>query len=186
MEVGAEGWSGHLLRWGAGPGNGGTRNGDGEPARMELVMTALSRWNPFKEMEDLQGRLGSWMALPGRTATSKEALAVADWSPLVDITEDEKEFLLKVELPGVKREEVKVTVEDGVLMLSGERRFEKEEKDRKYHRIERAYGSFVRSFTLPEETPADKVAAEFKDGVLVIRLPKTTTPKPSPMEVKVA
>ncbi len=149
-------------------------------------MTALSRWNPFKEMEELQGRLGSWMGLPARATPGKEALTVADWSPLVDITEDEKEFLLKAELPGVKREEVKVTVEDGVLMLSGERRFEKEEKDKKYHRIERAYGSFVRSFTLPEETPADKVAAEFKDGVLLVHLPKTATPKPSPMEVKVA
>lgn len=149
-------------------------------------MIALSRWSPFKEMEELQGRLGSWMNLPGRATTSKEALAVADWSPLVDITEDDKEFLLKAELPGVKREEVKVTVEDGVLMLSGERRFEKEEKDKKYHRIERAYGSFMRSFTLPEETPADKVAAEFKDGVLLVHLPKAVTPKPSPMEVKVA
>ena len=149
-------------------------------------MIALSRWSPFKEMEELQGRLGSWMNLPGRTTTSKEALAVADWSPLVDITEDEKEFLLKAELPGVKREEVKVTVEDGVLTLTGERRFEQEEKEKRYHRIERAYGSFMRSFTLPEGTPADKVAAEFKDGVLLVHLPKTLTPKASPMEVKVA
>lgn len=149
-------------------------------------MIALSRWSPFKEMEELQGRLGSWMNLPGRTTTSKEALAVADWSPLVDITEDEKEFLLKAELPGVKREEVKVTVEDGVLTLTGERRFEREEKEKRYHRIERAYGSFMRSFTLPEGTPADKVAAEFKDGVLLVHLPKALTPKASPMEVKVA
>ena len=149
-------------------------------------MIALSRWSPFKEMEELQGRLGSWMNLPGRTTTSKEALAVADWSPLVDITEDEKEFLLKAELPGVKREEVKVTVEDGVLTLTGERRFEQEEREKRYHRIERAYGSFMRSFTLPEGTPADKVAAEFKDGVLLVHLPKALTPKASPMEVKVA
>jgi HSP20 family protein len=149
-------------------------------------MIAVSRWSPFKEMEELQGRLGSWMNLPGRTTTSKEALAVADWSPLVDITEDEKEFLLKAELPGVKREEVKVTVEDGVLTLTGERRFEQEEKEMRYHRIERAYGSFMRSFTLPEGTPADKVAAEFKDGVLLVHLPKALTPKASPMEVKVA
>ncbi len=149
-------------------------------------MIALSRWSPFKEMEELQGRLGSWMNLPGRTTTSKEALAVADWSPLVDITEDEKEFLLKAELPGVKREEVKLTVEDGVLTLTGERRFEQEEKEKRYHRIERAYGSFMRSFTLPEGTPADKVAAEFKDGVLLVHLPKALTPKASPMEVKVA
>lgn len=149
-------------------------------------MIALSRWSPFKEMEELQGRLGSWMNLPGRTTTSKEALAVADWSPLVDITEDEKEFLLKAELPGVKREEVKVTVEDGVLTLTGERRFDQEEKKKRYHRIERAYGSFMRSFTLPEGTPADKVAAEFKDGVLLVHLPKALTPKASPMEVKVA
>jgi HSP20 family protein len=153
---------------------------------MESVMIALSRWSPFKEMEELQGRLGSWMNLPGRTTTSKEALAVADWSPLVDITEDEKEFLLKAELPGVKREEVKVTVEGGVLTWTGERRFEREEKEKRYHRIERAYGSFMRSFTLPEGTPADKVAAEFKDGVLLVHLPKALTPKASPMEVKVA
>ncbi len=149
-------------------------------------MNALGRWNPFKEMEELQSRIGSWMHVPARAAADLEALAVADWTPLVDITEDEKEFLLKVELPGVSREDVKVTVTDGVLYLTGERRFEKDEKEKKHHRIERAYGSFMRSFTLPEATPADKVAAEFKDGVLLVHLPKTSTPKPSPMEVKVA
>ena len=148
-------------------------------------MTAMSRWSPFKEMEELQGRLGSWMNLPTRATTSKEALAVADWSPLVDITEDEKEFLLKAELPGVKREEVKLTVEDGVLMLSGERRFEKEEKDKKYHRVERAYGSFLRSFSLPEGTDGSKVIADFKDGVLKVHLPKSEISKPRTIEVKV-
>ena len=151
-------------------------------------MNALTRWDPFKEMDEMQKHLSSIFGLAPvrRTEGEKETMTVAEWSPLVDITEDEKEFLLKAELPGVKREEVKVTVEDGVLMLSGERRFEKEEKDKKYHRIERAYGSFMRSFTLPEETPADKVAAEFKDGVLLVHPPKAMTPKPSPMEVKVA
>jgi HSP20 family protein len=115
----------------------------------------------------------------------KEALRVAQWSPLVDITEDEKEYLIKAELPDMKKEDVRLTVENDVLAISGERTFEKEEKGKKYHRIERAYGSFVRSFTLPEDADGSKVSADFKDGMLQVHLPKSQKAKPKAIEIKV-
>jgi HSP20 family protein len=135
--------------------------------------TQLTRWNPFKEMEQLQNRLGSfWNWDPLRTNGKQELITLADWSPDVDIVEDQNEFLIKADLPEMKREDVKITVEDGVLTFSGERRQEKEEKNKRFHRIESEYGSFARSFTLPTGTLGDKVTAEFKDGVLRIHLPK--------------
>ena len=152
-------------------------------------MNALTRWDPFKEMDDLQKRLNSMFGLtPGRTATAngKEDMTVAQWLPLVDITEDDKEYLIKAELPEVKKDAVKVTVENGVLTISGERRFEKEEKDKKYHRIERAYGSFTRSFSVPDDADDAKVGAEFKDGVLTVRLAKSEKARPKSIEVKVS
>jgi HSP20 family protein len=150
-------------------------------------MNALTRWDPFKEMDDLQKRLSSIFGLaPQRAATGKEEMTVAQWLPLVDITEDEKEYLIKAELPEVKKDDVKVTVESGVLTISGERRFEKEEKDRKYHRIERSYGSFTRSFSVPDDADDAKVAAEFKDGVLTVRLAKSEKARPKSVEVKVS
>jgi HSP20 family protein len=93
---------------------------------------------------------------------------------------------LKAELPGMKKEEVKLTVEGGTLSISGERKAEKEEKDKKYHRMERSYGAFQRSFTLPEGALAEKISAEFKDGVLLVHLPKGETAKPKAIEVKVS
>jgi HSP20 family protein len=104
----------------------------------------------------------------------------------VGISDDDKEWLVKADLPEVKKEDVKVTVESGVLILTGERKFEKEEKDKKYHRIERSYGNFFRSFTLPEGADGAKVSAEFKDGVLKVHLPKSERAKAKAIEVKVA
>ena len=150
-------------------------------------MNAITRWDPFRELDELQTRLS---ALFGRAPVRKngskdEALAVAEWAPVVDIVEDENEYLIKAELPEVKKDDVKVTVQDDVLTISGERMFEKEEKGRKYHRMERAYGSFARSFTLPEDADGEKVAAEFKDGVLKVHLPKSEQAKPKSIEVKI-
>jgi HSP20 family protein len=116
----------------------------------------------------------------------KEALTVAQWSPLVDITEDDKEYLIKAELPDMKKEDVRLTVENEVLAMSGERTFEKEEKGKKYHRVERAYGSFVRRFSLPEDAEGGKVTAEFKDGMLHVHLPKSQKAKPKAIEITVA
>ena len=114
----------------------------------------------------------------------KESITLAEWSPLVDITEDDKEYLIKAELPEIKKEEIKVTVENGVLVISGERKLEKEEKGRKYHGVERAYGSFVRSFSLPDDADADKVNAEFNDGVLKVHIAKSESARPKQIEVE--
>lgn len=131
-------------------------------------------------MDDLLGRL-----LPLKNGDPAEGMAVSEWCPLVDITEDDKEFLIKAELPELKKEEVKVTVENGRLSLTGERKLEKEEKGRKYHRIERSYGSFLRTFALPEGVSPEKVTADFADGVLKIHLPKNETAPSKSVEVPV-
>lgn len=150
-------------------------------------MNALTRWDPFKEMDDLQKRLTSIFGLtPQRPVNGKEDMTVTQWLPLVDITEDGQAYLIKAELPEVKKEDVKVTVENGVLTISGERKFEKEEKGKKYHRVERAYGSFMRSFTLPEGAAGDKVSADFKEGILTVHLPKSPEAKPKAIDVKVS
>ena len=115
----------------------------------------------------------------------KEALTVAQWSPLVDITEDDKEYLIKAELPGSKKEDVRLTVENAILAISGERTFEKEEQGRKYHRIERAYGSFVRRFSLPEDADGSRVSADYADGMLQVHLPKSQKAKPTAIEITV-
>ena len=125
----------------------------------------LVRWDPFRELEDMSERLNRVFSRPTLRNTGKENLTVADWMPTVDISETESEYLIKAELPEVRKEDVKVMVENGVLTLQGERRQEKEEKGRRFHRVERSYGSFVRSFTLPESVDEGGVKAEYKDGV---------------------
>ena len=151
-------------------------------------MNALTRWNQLKQLEALQHGLGSLFSRsPAQWPEGQEEpLAVAEWCPLVDISEDDKEYLIKAELPEIRKENVKVTVENGVLTLSGERKFEKEEKDKRYHRIERAYGSFTRSFHVPDDADDAKVGAEFKDGVLTVRLAKSEKARPKSVEVKVS
>ena len=148
-------------------------------------MNPLAKWNPFRELEDIQNRLSSVFGRTPLRGLGEEAMTVSEWTPLVDIAEDEREYLIKAELPEVKKEDVKVTVENGVLTITGERKFEKEEKNKKYHRVERAYGSFMRSFTLPEGAAGDKINAEFKDGVLKVHLPKSAEAKPKSIDVKV-
>ena len=151
-------------------------------------MNALTPWNPFKEMEEMQGRFAKLFGLtPARAGNGgEELMTITEWLPSVDIIEDEKEFLVKADLPDVKKEDVKVTVEDNVLTITGERKFEKEEKGRKYHRIERSYGNFLRSFTLPSGAEGSKVVAEFKEGVLKVHLPKTEKARQKSVEVKVS
>jgi HSP20 family protein len=143
-------------------------------------------WDPVRQIEDMEHRLEQFFGRPARTTNGgKETLTVAQWAPAVDITEDEKEYLIKAELPEIKKEDVKVTVENGELHITGERKFEKEEKNKKYHRVERSYGSFLRSFTLPEGVNGEKVNAQFKEGVLCVHLPKDEKAKPKAVEVAV-
>lgn len=149
-------------------------------------MQTLTTWNPFGELDEVQNRLGSFFGgtFP-RFGNGNGSLRLADWSPQVDITEDDKEYLFKTDLPEMKKDEIKVNVENGVLSVSGERKAEKEEKNKKFHRIERSYGTFLRSFVLPEDADGAKVSAEFKEGVLKLHLPKSPAAKPKAIEVKV-
>ncbi|MBX3333095.1 MAG: Hsp20/alpha crystallin family protein [Nitrospira sp.] len=148
---------------------------------------ALVRWDPFRELEEVSDRLNRMFARPAtRAANGKETMIVADWTPSVDISETEGEYQIKAEIPDVKKEDVKVTLEDGVLTIQGERKHEKEEKGKRYHRIERSYGSFIRTFSLPDVIDEDKVKAEFKEGVLNLSLPKSENAKPKAIDVKVA
>ena len=141
-------------------------------------------------MDDMQRRLSSVFGLApfrgGSPTTGDENITVPEWAPAVDIIEDEKEYLIKVELPEIQKDDVKVTVEGGVLTIRGERKTEKEQKGRKFHRIERYYGSFERSFSVPDDADDGKVNAEFKDGVLRVHLAKSEKARPKQIEFKVS
>jgi HSP20 family protein len=127
------------------------------------------------------GRLGQQRP----AENGRDALTLVDWAPSVDIIETAEEFQVKAELPEVKKEDVKVRVDNGILRIEGERHQEKEEKGKKYHRVERSYGSFMRSFTLPDSVDGEKVSADFKEGVLNVRLPKSAKARPKAVEIKV-
>jgi HSP20 family protein len=145
----------------------------------------LIRWEPFKEADEMLRRLtGAEFARWPRVSAGNADKAI-EWSPAADISETEKEYVVKAELPGVKREDVKVTQEDGVLTIEGERKYEKEDKDEKTHRVERFYGSFYRSFSLPEDSDAKSIRAETKDGMLNVHIPKLKVEKPKPVQIKV-
>src|SRR5436190_1756866 len=151
------------------------------------MMNTLTRWEPLREMEDLQSRLLTLFGrTPMRRGNGKESITLPEWTPLADITEDDMEYVIKAELPELRKEDVKVTVENGVLTISGERKFEKEEKKKKYHRVERGYGTFMRSFALPDDADGNKVKAEFKNGLLTVHLPKNERAKSKHIEVNVA
>ena len=150
-------------------------------------MSILTTWNPIGEMETMRNRMDRLFG--GRSLVpwiGEEPIAATAWSPLVDVSEDDKEFIIKADLPEVKKEDVHVMVEDGTIRITGERKFEKEEKGRRYHRLERSYGSFERSFVLPEGAKTDKVKAEFKDGTLHVHLPKVPVSQTKAVEVPVS
>lgn len=146
---------------------------------------SLVRWNPFQELEEMSDRLNR-LVRRSNPSDVQEALTVADWSPTVDIAETVEEYVVKAELPEVKKEDVKISVEDGVLNIQGERKQEKEEKGKKFHRVERSYGQFMRSFTLPDDVDASKIHADYKDGLLSVHLIKNAKAKPKSIEVKVS
>jgi len=143
------------------------------------------KWNPFRELEEMQNRLNRVFNVP-QGEKAEEPFLFADWAPAVDIQETNDEYLVKADLPDVKKEDIKIELVNGVLTIEGERKQEKEEKGKKLHRVERQYGQFLRRFTLPEEIDAAKIAAEFKDGVLNVKLPKSPNSKPKKIDIKVA
>ncbi len=151
-------------------------------------MNKLITWNPLREMAEAQNRFNPFFlgGFPNRMGRGEiPSLAVADWSPEIDISEDDHGYLLKADLPEMKKEDVKVTVDHGILSVSGERKSEKEDKKKKFHRIERSLGTFRRSFTLPQDTDSTKVTAEFRDGVLKVYLPTTAIERSKATQVKV-
>jgi len=144
---------------------------------------ALVKWDPWREIEDMFDRYTKAVGWP--RGGSQEFMATGDWVPRVDIAETDKEFAIKAEIPDVKKEDVKVTVDNGILTIQGERKQEKEEKGKKFHRVERHYGHFVRSFTLPDNTDETKIKASFKDGMLNLHIQKIEETKPKAIEIKV-
>ncbi|HUA66586.1 MAG TPA: Hsp20/alpha crystallin family protein [Alphaproteobacteria bacterium] len=151
-------------------------------------MSTLIQWNPFLEMDEIQRQMSSLLSgnlfRRSNATNGEENATLPQWAPLVDVIEDEKEYLVKVELPEVQKDDFKVIVENGVLTISGERKGEKEEKGRKFHHVERYYGRFERSFSVPEDAETNNVKAEFKDGVLQVRLAKSEKASPKQIEVK--
>lgn len=143
---------------------------------------SMVRFEPFKDFDELFGR---YSPLFGRWPREAPGAAAAEWRPVANITETDAEFVIKAELPEVKKEDVKVTVEHGVITISGERRYEQEHKDEKAHRVESFYGQFARSFAVPESVDVAGIRAETRDGVLKVRLPKVAPARPKTLEIKV-
>jgi|SRR5436190_22577127 len=144
----------------------------------------LHDWDPVRELEEFQNRLGSFVSRSS-THQKRDEMSATEWWPMVDILEDDQEFLIKADLPEVRREDVRVTVESNVLTIRGERRLETEERSKRYHLSERSYGVFSRSFSLPEIADGRNIRAEFKDGLLKVHLPKSDRPRMKEVEVKV-
>ena len=151
-------------------------------------MNIVKRQNQLTHMETFQHNLDSLLrhSLSLQPGAQSRPAAVPEWSPLVDISEDDREYVIKAELPEVKKEDVKVTAEAGMLTIMGERKFEYAEHGKKYHRVERSYGTFGRSFALPPDANPSKFTAEFKDGVLTVHLLKDEKVKPQQVEVTVS
>lgn len=143
-------------------------------------MTFLTRQNPFNDFRTLQNRL--FEPFFGRFHFLDDSMTTGSWAPPVDVAEDSERIHVKVEVPGMEEKDLRVNYEDGLLTVSGERQFENRE-DRNYHRIERAYGSFVRTFSLPRSVDAAKIVASYRNGVLEIEIPKKEESKPKQIQI---
>ncbi|GAB4243998.1 MAG: Hsp20/alpha crystallin family protein [Candidatus Methylacidiphilales bacterium] len=151
------------------------------------MMKTLANWDPFQDLERFSAQLSDLFGASSQNRSDRRSPnALATWAPLVDIQENDREYLIKAELPEVEKDNVKVTVENGVLTISGERKLEQEERDAKHHRIERFYGSFARSFVVPDNADGSRISADFKNGVLRVHLPKSEEAKPKQIEIKVS
>ena len=147
---------------------------------------AIVRWEPLRDLMTTQRGFDRLFKEAFTPFFGEGEPSTRTWAPPVDIYENENDIVLKAELPGIDPKDVEVRVEDNTLYLKGERKFEKEVKDESYHRIERSYGSFARSFSLPNSINAEKVKAEFKDGLLTLTLPKREEAKPRTIKIDVS
>jgi HSP20 family protein len=146
-------------------------------------MTVLTRWDPFREFTTLQDRMNRLFR--DSYGDRDEALTTSTFAPAVDVYEDEHNVTLKIEVPGIDEKDIDVRIENNTLTVHGERKFEKEEKEENFRRVERQYGSFTRSFTLPNTVDPDRVQASYDKGILKIQLAKKAEAKPKQIKVNV-
>lgn len=147
---------------------------------------SITKYDPFHDLRSLQDEVNRLFTGAFPKSTPQEEILRGAWSPNIDIYENKEQLVLQAELPGMKTEEVDVSIENNVITISGERKFEKKEETDNYHRIERAFGSFSRSFTLPQTVTAEGATADFREGILTIALPKREETKARKIEVKIA
>ena len=147
---------------------------------------AIVRWEPFRDLLASQREFDRLFREAFAPAFGEGEVSTRTWAPVVDIFENGDSLVLKAELPGINPDDVEIRVEDNTLYLKGERKFEKEVKEQNYHRVERSYGTFTRSFSLPNSVDADKVGANYKDGVLTLTMPKKEEAKPKTIKINVS
>lgn len=147
---------------------------------------AITRWDPFRDVLALQNRMNSLFRDYNEAVAGEDALTTASFVPPVDIYEDAEKVVLKLEVPGIDQKDLDVRVENHTLTVKGERKLEKEEKEQNFHRVERRYGSFYRSFTLPNTVDTESVAASYNAGVLKLELKKKAEAQPKQIQIKVA
>jgi HSP20 family protein len=157
-----------------------------------MAIMRVIRWEPFRDMDDVFDRffaetMRRWpRQISGQGQSGASELQQArEWAPLADVSETDGEYLIKAELPEVRKEDVSITVQDGVLTLAGERKQEKREEQEKAHRIERFYGAFARRFALPENADEQGIRAECRDGVIVIHIPKQRVVEQQPRQIEI-
>ena len=148
-------------------------------------MTLLTRWDPFREFATLQDRMNRLFRDSYGPEGREESLTSTTFAPPVDVYEDEHNVTLKIEVPGIDEKDIDVRIENNTLTVHGERKFEKEEKEENYRRVESQYGSFTRTFTLPNTVDPDSVQADYDKGVLKIKLAKKAEAKPKQIKVNV-
>jgi HSP20 family protein len=142
-----------------------------------------SAWDPFREFQEVSDRLNRLFS--SGAAENQQALRSFDWAPAVNISETDKAYVVKADLPEVKKEDVKITQENGVLTIEGERRQSKREENEKFHRVESSYGRFARRFTIPEDAQEDRIEATFRDGSLNVVIPKAEVKQPKARQISV-
>ncbi len=143
------------------------------------------KWEPLRDVDDVFNRFFAETLRRWPAVAAGEPRAAFDWAPAADVSETEAEYLIKADLPQVPKEDVSITVQDGVLTLSGERRQEKHEENEKLHRVERSFGSFLRRFSLPENADEQGIRAESRDGVIMIHIPKHKVVEPQPRQIEI-
>jgi len=152
--------------------------------QLEKIMKALTQWNPWSELDEFSNRLASKLGRDEKSTSRTAGNWV--WAPLVDVSENKDEYLIKAEVAGLEKDEIKISQDKYNLIISGERKEEQDNKGHRHHTKERFYGSFIRSFSLPEDVDASKIKAELKNGVLLLHLPKDESVKARPVAIEVS